>query len=132
MALGLDTTGASPDPHGAPPSSAHSSSVSPQTPNTTLAHKLRSMFIAAERVALTLLSVVVSIVVPEFASVMAVLGATFSFLLCIIGPVCAKVALGGGLRRGCGFWDAVLLVVAAGMAVWGTVCAFQSAEVEPL
>ncbi|KAH9944456.1 transmembrane amino acid transporter protein-domain-containing protein [Epithele typhae] len=117
MFFGLESGAADPhDPHGSPisPSSGHSS-------------KTKELLITAERIALTLLSVAVSILIPEFASVMAVLGSTFSFLLCIIGPVCAKVALAGGARQ-CGFWDAILLAVSTAMAVWGTICAFESAN----
>ncbi|KAI0757082.1 transmembrane amino acid transporter protein-domain-containing protein [Daedaleopsis nitida] len=124
MALGIDTTGASPGDHGAPTTT---SSHIPPPP-----HKagVKSTFIVLERTLLTLASVAISIMIPEFASIMAVLGATFSFLLCIIGPVSAKVALAGGLRR-CGFWDVLLLVVSATMAVWGTICAFRSATPVP-
>ena len=127
MAFGLDTSGAAPGDHGAP---AHAPSASASAP-TTPPGQLKQTLITAERVALTLLSVAVPVLVPEFASVMAVLGSTFSFVLCIIGPVCAKVALAGGVRR-CGAWDALVLAVSGAMAVWGTVCAFATAEVEPL
>ena len=123
MLLGLDTAGAAPGDHGVPTSSSAHPSHAPSA--------LKRALVAAERCALALLSVAVSILVPEFASVMAVLGATFSFVLCIIGPVCAKVALAGGARR-CGPWDALLLLVSSAMAVWGTMCAFESAAPEPL
>ena len=129
MAFGLDTSGAAPGDHGAP-AHAPSAPASASAP-TTPPGQLKQTLITAERVALTLLSVAVSVLVPEFASVMAVLGSTFSFVLCIIGPVCAKGALAGGVRR-CGAWDAIVLAVSGGMAVWGTVCAFATAEVEPL
>ena len=127
MFFGLDTTGAAPGDHGAP-SSAPSSTPSAPSSAAPSTSTLRPLLIAAERIALTLLAVAVSVLVPEFASVMAVLGATFSFLLCIIGPLCAKAALARRVRLG----DAFLLALSAAMAVWGTVCAFESAEVEPL
>ena len=127
MLLGIDTTGAAGD-HGvpAPSSSNPSSSPSPSPKSQTV----KTTLIALERTVLTVLSVGVSIAIPEFASVMAVLGSTFSFLLCIIGPVAAKIALTGGLRR-CGLGDGLLLGVSVGMAVWGTVCAFESAAEVP-
>ena len=127
MLLGIDPAGSPGDHHGPAHGPEPPSSSSP-----TPAHKgTKTLLVALERTALTLLSVAVSVLVPEFASVMAVLGSTFSFVLCIIGPVCAKVALAGGVRR-CGAWDALVLAVSGAMAVWGTVCAFATAEVEPL
>ena len=126
--LGIDTSGVAPaSDHG------HGTTTLPTTrsPLRKSPRALKAALVALERTALTLLAVAVSILVPEFASVMAVLGATFSFVLCIIGPVCAKVALAGGARR-CGPWDALLLLVSSAMAVWGTMCAFESAAPEPL
>ncbi|RPD63024.1 hypothetical protein L227DRAFT_651309 [Lentinus tigrinus ALCF2SS1-6] len=125
MLLGIDTTGAVGDHvHGVPAPTSSALAAG------TKAKFMKTVLIAVERTVLTLLSVAVSILIPEFASVMAVLGSTFSFLLCIIGPVSAKVALAGGVRR-CGLWDGVLLVVSTGMAVWGTMCAFESAAPVP-
>ncbi len=92
----------------------------------TASQRVKAVLVAIERVALALAAVFVSILVPEFASVMAVLGATFSFLMCVIGPLCAKIVLNGGLRK-CGWTDALLLVVTTAMAVWGSICAFDSA-----
>jgi len=66
--------------------------------------------------------VAVSILVPEFSSVMAFLGSFSAFMLCVIGPVSAKSALAGRWS----VWDVLLLVVAVIMAVWGTVAAFWS------
>ena len=123
MLLGIDTTGAAGD-HGVPaPAPAPTSGPSPSPKSQTL----KTALIALERTVLTLLSVGVSIAIPEFASVMAVLGSTFSFLLCIIGPVSAKVALAGG----CGVWDGLLLATSSAMALWGTACAFMSAAPVP-
>ncbi|KAI9062988.1 hypothetical protein FKP32DRAFT_1628555 [Trametes sanguinea] len=142
--LGIDTSGVS---HAAD-AHAHSTTTLPST-SSPLRHTPKAVkraLIAVERTALTLLAVAVSILVPEFASVMAVLGSTFSFVLCVIGPVAAKVALegvglagggegvvaglGGWVRR-CGVWDWVLLVGSTLMAVWGTICAFMSAAPVP-
>ena len=129
MLLGIDTTGAAGDHgHGVPaPTTTTSPSAATAAPKSKT---VKTTLIAVERTVLTLLSVAVSILIPEFASIMAVLGSTFSFLLCIIGPVSAKIALAGGLRR-CGLGDGVLLVVSVGMAVWGTICAFESAAPVP-
>ncbi|KAI0762902.1 transmembrane amino acid transporter protein-domain-containing protein [Fomes fomentarius] len=131
MLLGIDTAGSSsgdhahdPAPTSASPSAFPSSSPQSSKPN------VKALFVALERTLLTLVAVAVSILVPEFASIMAVLGSTFSFVLCIIGPVSAKLALEGGLRR-CVWSDGALLVVSTGMAVWGTVCAFASAAPAP-
>lgn len=53
---------------------------------------------------------------------MAFLGSFSAFLLCVIGPVSAKIVLTGR----CGLWDAILLVLATIMATWGTVAALWS------
>ena len=83
---------------------------------------LKRVLIVAERIAFTFLSVGVSILIPEFSSVMAFLGSFSAFMLCVIGPVLAKIALAGR----CGLWDTLLLVIASVMAVWGTFSAFWS------
>ncbi|PCH33490.1 hypothetical protein WOLCODRAFT_63107 [Wolfiporia cocos MD-104 SS10] len=85
---------------------------------------LNDISTAIERAIFTACSVAVSIFVPEFASMMAFLGAFSSFLLCVIGPVSAKVAL----ARRCGFWDAFLLVSGLFMATWGTIAAVWSMQ----
>ncbi|KDQ63800.1 hypothetical protein JAAARDRAFT_29847 [Jaapia argillacea MUCL 33604] len=85
---------------------------------------IKRILTIVERIAFTLLSVGVSIMVPEFSSVMAFLGSFSAFLLCVIGPVSAKVALAGR----CGPWDALLLIVSIVMATWGTIAAFWSAD----
>ncbi|KAI1797799.1 transmembrane amino acid transporter protein-domain-containing protein [Ganoderma leucocontextum] len=92
----------------------------------TASQRVKAVLVAIERIVLALAAVSVSILVPEFASVMAVLGATFSFLMCVIGPLCAKITLNGGIRK-CEWKDAALLAVTAAMAVWGSICAFESA-----
>jgi vesicular inhibitory amino acid transporter len=102
----------------------------PAKPTTLSIHKsssephltLKRILTVVERVVLTLLSVAVSILVPEFSSVMAFLGSFSAFMLCVIGPVSAKSALAGRWS----VWDVLLLIVAVIMAVWGTVAAFWS------
>lgn len=64
----------------------------------------------------------VSILIPEFSSVMAFLGSFSAFMLCVIGPISAKSALAGRW----GVLDVLLLIVAVIMAVWGTVAPFWS------
>lgn len=75
-----------------------------------------------ERVMLVCLAITVSILVPEFSSMMAILGSFSAFVLAVIGPVSAKVAL----ERKCGLWDGFLLALASVMAIWGTGAAFLS------
>ncbi|KAJ6476368.1 transmembrane amino acid transporter protein-domain-containing protein [Mycena sanguinolenta] len=76
-----------------------------------------------QRVSVTLLSVAVSILVPEFSAAMAFLGSFSAFVLCVIGPIAAKVAL----ERRCGVFDGLVLVLALVMGVWGTGAAFLDA-----
>lgn len=84
---------------------------------------LKRGMIMVERVLFTVSAVTVSILVPEFSTVMAFLGSFSAFVLCVIGPVSAKVALAGR----CGPFDALLLGLGVVCAVWGTVSAFASA-----
>ncbi|KAL1952046.1 hypothetical protein VTO73DRAFT_1195 [Trametes versicolor] len=138
--LGIDTSGVAPSSdHGGGPSTTTLPVTASPLRKSPLA--VKAALIALERSVLTLLAVAISILVPEFASVMAVLGSTFSFVLCVIGPVSAKIALAGvgvaagggvgGWWRRCGWWDGLLLVVSASMAVWGTVCAFTTVAEVP-
>ncbi|KAF7373238.1 Aa-trans domain-containing protein [Mycena sanguinolenta] len=76
-----------------------------------------------QRISVTLLSVAVSILVPEFSAAMAFLGSFSAFVLCVIGPITAKVAL----ERRCGVFDGLVLVLALVMGVWGTGAAFLDA-----
>ncbi|KAF7345032.1 Aa-trans domain-containing protein [Mycena venus] len=76
-----------------------------------------------QRVSVTLLSVAVSILVPEFSAAMAFLGSFSAFVLCVIGPIAAKVAL----ERRCGVFDGFVMVLALVMGVWGTGAAFLDA-----
>ncbi|KIP12032.1 hypothetical protein PHLGIDRAFT_21325 [Phlebiopsis gigantea 11061_1 CR5-6] len=118
--LGIETGGHSSDDHGAAAKSNSDDNAS------SLAHNrrqgLKKFFTTVERAMFTIVSVVASILVPEFSSMMAFLGSFSAFLLCVIGPVSAKVALTGRCR----LWDAVLLVTAVIMATWGTMAAFWS------
>lgn len=96
-------------------------------PCSTLACKfnrsLKSILIACERVAILCLAVTVSILVPNFGSIMAVLGAFTVFILCVIGPIAAKTTLQRKLTP----IDATILMISTLMAIWGTVAAFRSA-----
>jgi vesicular inhibitory amino acid transporter len=108
--LGLEST---------PPPSA-GDEIKPSASGSRLA--LRHMLIIFERVAFTLFSVGVSILVPEFSSVMAFLGSFSAFVICVIGPILAKMML----SRRAEMLDTVILSIATVMAVWGTLAAFWS------
>ncbi|KAF5382924.1 hypothetical protein D9757_006378 [Collybiopsis confluens] len=73
-----------------------------------------------QRIIVTVAVVAVSIAVPEFSATMAFLGSFSAFMLCIIGPIAAKVAL----ERKCGVLDAFILFIGTVFMVWGTVAAF--------
>ncbi|KAF9240943.1 transmembrane amino acid transporter protein-domain-containing protein [Melanogaster broomeanus] len=84
-------------------------------------HRLTKQFLAAtERVMAVVMSVAVSILVPEFSALMAFLGSFSAFVICVIGPISAKIALTGR----CQWYDAALLGISVVMAVWGTFSAF--------
>ncbi|OCH96489.1 hypothetical protein OBBRIDRAFT_6015 [Obba rivulosa] len=83
---------------------------------------LKHALTVMERTVFTLLSTTVSILVPEFGSMMAFLGAFSAFIICVIGPVSAQIALTGR----CTLWDAFLLASGVVMASWGTFAAFWS------
>lgn len=76
-----------------------------------------------QRVVVTLLAVVVSVAVPDFSALMAFLGSFSAFMICVIGPLAANIAITGK----CTIFDGTVLVLAIAMAVWGTVAAFLSA-----
>ncbi|KAG5353255.1 hypothetical protein C0989_008990 [Termitomyces sp. Mn162] len=76
-----------------------------------------------QRVIMTILSVTISILVPDFGAMMALLGSFAAFALCLIGPLSAKVALTGHFS----VIDAILLAVGAIMAIWGMVAAASAA-----
>lgn len=121
--LGIDTSNSSPDDHGTPSASKPHDSPYPNSTTHQRHQSLKHIFVTIERALLTSLSVAVSILVPEFSSMMAFLGSFSAFLICVIGPVSAKVATTGK----CGLWDGFLLLTAVVMAVWGTGAAFWSA-----
>ncbi|KAK1223802.1 hypothetical protein PQX77_013326 [Marasmius sp. AFHP31] len=85
---------------------------------------LKDFLSSFQRILVTLASVCVSVAVPEFSAMMAFLGSFSAFMLCIIGPVVAKVAL----DRKCGTADALILLVGVVMVVWGTGSAFVAAS----
>ncbi|KAG6842515.1 hypothetical protein C0991_000041 [Blastosporella zonata] len=84
---------------------------------------LKRIYAISQRLTMTFLSVMVSILLPDFGAMMAFLGAFAAFLLCIIGPISAKVALAGR----CNLTDGILLTVGVAMAIWGTAAAFLEA-----
>ncbi|KAI0321704.1 transmembrane amino acid transporter protein-domain-containing protein [Amylostereum chailletii] len=84
---------------------------------------MKHALITVERTLIALFAVAVSILVPDFSSLMAILGSFSAFLLCVIGPVAAKMAIEGG-RNG---KDMFFITTAALMAAWGTVIAVSSA-----
>ncbi|KAJ7102221.1 transmembrane amino acid transporter protein-domain-containing protein [Mycena belliarum] len=69
------------------------------------------------RICVSVLSVMVSILVPGFSRILAFLGCSSAFVLCVIGPLAAKASI---LER-CGILDGTIIVLASSMAVWGTV-----------
>ncbi|KIK47352.1 hypothetical protein CY34DRAFT_21508 [Suillus luteus UH-Slu-Lm8-n1] len=81
------------------------------------------IFFIVERISVPALSIMVSVLVPEFSSLMAFIGSFSAFMICVIGPISAKVALQGR----CSLIDASLLVIATVMATWGTLAAFWTA-----
>jgi solute carrier family 32 (vesicular inhibitory amino acid transporter) len=56
---------------------------------------------------------------------MAFLGAFSAFLICILGPIGAKVAI----ERRCSAVDAILLAIVFVMMVWGTLASFMVQEI---
>lgn len=71
---------------------------------------------AIQRILTTFLAVAVSIAFPEFSSMMGILGSTFAFALCVIGPISAKIAIDGRCTK----FDALMLSIGVAMASWGT------------
>ncbi|TFY68341.1 hypothetical protein EVJ58_g1054 [Rhodofomes roseus] len=121
MMLGIDSGSGMLDDHG-----IKAPSQDPEAArSTSKRHRARhGALTAVERALFTLCSVAVSIFVPDFSAMMAFLGAFSSFLLCVIGPVSAKIALAGR----CGWWDGFLLVSGIIMATWGTIASFWSMQ----
>ncbi|TRM65793.1 transmembrane amino acid transporter protein-domain-containing protein [Schizophyllum amplum] len=89
----------------------------------------RHVFAVTQRVVVTCLAVLVSIIVPEFSAMMAFLGAFSAFMLCVIGPIAARLALEAqdgkqaaqeGKRWGVrSAIDIGLVLMALAMAGWG-------------
>lgn len=81
---------------------------------------LKRFFAIFQRVLVTILAVSVSILVPDFSSMMAFLGSFSAFMLCVIGPILAKATLAGR----CSIFDATVVALGAIMAIWGMTAAF--------
>ncbi|KAG2368254.1 transmembrane amino acid transporter protein-domain-containing protein [Suillus spraguei] len=90
---------------------------------STARRLLKRVLFIVERISIPVLSILVSILVPEFSSLMAFIGAFSAFMLCVIGPISAKISLEGRYS----FTDVLLLVMAVVMATWGTLAAFWTA-----
>ncbi|KAF8605185.1 hypothetical protein BDV93DRAFT_439599 [Ceratobasidium sp. AG-I] len=98
------------------------SSTHPLSTSTQAQEKRKAFLRTIERIALALSVVAVAILFPAFGAVMAFLGAFSAFMLCVIGPICAKAAL----ERRMGWIDRVLLGVGVGMAATGTWVSFKT------
>ncbi|KAJ6509237.1 transmembrane amino acid transporter protein-domain-containing protein [Mycena vitilis] len=73
-----------------------------------------------QRICVALLSVMMSVLVPGFSEILALLGCTSAFCLCVIGPLAANASISGR----CGILDGSIMVLALLMAVWGTIALF--------
>ncbi|CEL57373.1 Vacuolar amino acid transporter 1 OS=Saccharomyces cerevisiae (strain ATCC 204508 / S288c) GN=AVT1 PE=1 SV=1 [Rhizoctonia solani AG-1 IB] len=108
-----------------PPSPSHKQQAHiDMVPSHHAREKRNKVLRAIERTSLALAVVAVAILFPEFGVVMAFLGAFSAFMLCVIGPICAKAALNRKLE----VLDAFLLVIAVGMAGLGTWVAFATGK----
>ncbi|CAE6428329.1 unnamed protein product [Rhizoctonia solani] len=108
-----------------PPSPSHKQQANIDMFSSHHAREQRNKILRAiERTSLALAVVAVAILFPEFGVVMAFLGAFSAFMLCVIGPICAKSAL----NRKVEVLDGFLLVVAVGMAAVGTWVAFATGK----
>jgi vesicular inhibitory amino acid transporter len=87
-----------------------------------LNRSLRRVLIICERIGLVCLAVAVSILVPDFGTIMAILGSFSVFVLCVIGPIVAKMSLEGEAK----IVDVVILTSSIVMALWGTTAGFWS------
>ncbi|KAF8523144.1 transmembrane amino acid transporter protein-domain-containing protein [Hysterangium stoloniferum] len=115
--LGIDNTAM-------PPSASRPASPTTKSAavlETSLRTTSRPLLLIIERSCVTLLAVGVSIMIPEFSTMMAFLGSFSAFVICVIGPISAKVAI----ERKCSIFDGVLLGMCCIFTVWGTVAAFQ-------
>ena len=84
----------------------------------------RTILMIIERTVFATLAVAVSILIPEFSSMMAFLGSFSAFMLGIIGPVSAKIVV----YRKCTVVDALCLAGSIIMAVWGTLAVFVTSD----
>ncbi|KZV75580.1 hypothetical protein PENSPDRAFT_571205 [Peniophora sp. CONT] len=120
VVLGLDVAHRTPPhEHGASSKSIGHEVTLPAKERTNYAMK-RFLYIV-ERVTFVLISVAVSILLPDFSAMMAILGSFTAFLLCVIGPIGAKLSLEGRNTK-----DIVFLVIAIAMAAWGSTVAIMS------
>jgi vesicular inhibitory amino acid transporter len=94
----------------------------PVTQARMLNHSLKRVLVACERISFVFLAVAVSILVPDFGSVMAILGSFSVFTLCVVGPIAAKISL----ERKATVMDMMILISSTVMALWGTGAAFWS------
>jgi len=94
----------------------------PVTQARMLNHSLKRVLVACERISFVFLAVAVSILVPDFGSVMAILGSFSVFTLCVVGPIAAKISL----ERKATAMDMMILISSTVMALWGTGAAFWS------
>ncbi|KAJ7462683.1 transmembrane amino acid transporter protein-domain-containing protein [Mycena galericulata] len=74
-----------------------------------------------QRICVTVLSVMLSILVPGFSDILAFLGCSSAFMLCVIGPLAAEVSI----SRECRMFDGLVMTVSLFMAVWGTIALFM-------
>jgi hypothetical protein len=88
-------------------------------------NRYHRLFVIIERTLVSVLAILVAIYVPGFSSLMAFLGAFSAFLICILGPICAKIAIEGR----CGATDAILFIIVFVMMVWGTLASFMVQEI---
>jgi vesicular inhibitory amino acid transporter len=96
---------------------------SPLSRARKLNRSLKRLLLVCERVGLACLAVIVSILVPDFGSIMAILGSFTVFALCVIGPIAAKISL----ERRATVLDVLLMISSIIMALWGTVAALWCA-----
>lgn len=73
-----------------------------------------------QRIFVTTLSIMVSIMIPDFSSTMAFIGSFSAFMISIVGPVLASVMID---KRSSHF-DWLIIVVGTIMAIWGTIATF--------
>jgi vesicular inhibitory amino acid transporter len=113
--LGLDSPLTSPEDLAAKPDGL---SVAPKGSHFGRWKRLLSV---VQRILVTTLSITVSIMIPEFSSMMAFVGSFSAFMISIVGPVVAKAMI----DKKCGLFDSCIIIVGTVMAVWGTVAAFK-------